>query len=78
MEQVVANLPLSEPVRDALLGRNNGLKAVLDCVMAYERGGWSQASSMARAAGIDEEHLAASYLEALSWSNDVFRQPDKA
>jgi EAL and modified HD-GYP domain-containing signal transduction protein len=76
MEQVIANLPLSENLRGALLGRPNGLKAVLDSVMAYERGGWGQAVELARAAGIEEDALASSYYQALSWVAHVFRQPD--
>ena len=78
MEQVVANLPVSDRVREAMLGTENALKAVLDCVRAYERGGWAQAVDLARVAGIDEAALAASYYQALIWANHVFRQPDKS
>lgn len=75
MEQVVANLPVSDRARDALLGTKNGLRAVLDCVMAFERGGWRQAVDLARTAGIEEAALAAAYHQALIWVNHVFRQP---
>jgi EAL and modified HD-GYP domain-containing signal transduction protein len=77
MEQVVANLPVSDAVRDALTGRNNALKTVLDCVMAYERGGWSQAVDLARSVGIDADALSSSYCQALIWVNHVFRQPER-
>jgi EAL and modified HD-GYP domain-containing signal transduction protein len=75
MEQVVANLPVSDNLRDALLGKQNNLKAVMDCVMAYERGGWKQAVDLAQAAGIEEDALAAAYHQALIWVTHVFRQP---
>jgi EAL and modified HD-GYP domain-containing signal transduction protein len=76
MDQVVANLPVSDGVREALVGTPNGLKAVLDCVLAYERGGWTQAVDLARTAGIDEDALSSSYHQALIWVNHVFRQPE--
>jgi len=75
IEQVIANLPVSREVRDALTGTPGVAKAVLDCVMAYERGGWSLASDLAHTAGVDEAVLASSYLQAIKWTGDVFHQP---
>lgn len=75
MEQVVANLPVSDAVCDALAGRPNALTAVLDGVIAYERGQWAEAVDLARAARIDEEALASSYYQALTWVNEILRQP---
>jgi c-di-GMP-related signal transduction protein len=76
MEQVISNLPISDAARDALLGRQNGLKAVLDCVLAYERGGWTEAAALAQTAGIEQEALSSSYYQALIWVSHVFRLPD--
>jgi c-di-GMP-related signal transduction protein len=76
MEQVIANLPVSDAIRSALLGQQNSLKTLLDCVMAYERGGWSQALDLARTLQVDEDALASSYYQALSWVDHVFRSPD--
>jgi c-di-GMP-related signal transduction protein len=78
MEQVIANLPVSAGVREALLGGQNRLKALLDCVMAYERGGWAQATDLAALAGIEQDALSASYYQGITWVNHVFRLPDGA
>jgi c-di-GMP-related signal transduction protein len=78
MEQVIANLPVSAGVREALLGGQNRLKALLDCVMAYERGGWEQATDLAARVGIEQDALSASYYQGITWVNHVFRQPDGA
>jgi c-di-GMP-related signal transduction protein len=76
MEQVIANLPVSAAVREALTGGQNRLKSLLDCVMAYERGGWDLAADMAAQAGIEQDALAASYYQGITWVNHVFRLPD--
>jgi EAL and modified HD-GYP domain-containing signal transduction protein len=76
MEQVVRNLSISDGVRDALLGRPGRLKHVLDCVLAYERGGWSEAVELAAAAGVEQEAVASSYYQALTWVGHVFRLPE--
>ena len=43
MEKVIGSLPLSEAVCDALVGKDNRAKRILDAVVAYERGEWSDA-----------------------------------
>lgn len=75
IEQAIANLPLAPEVRDALMGKPGLPKAVLDAVMAYERGGWGLASDLARTAGLDEQALASAYLKAVKWTGEVFHQP---
>jgi c-di-GMP-related signal transduction protein len=76
MEQAIGGLPVSEDVREALVGQPNGLKALLDCVVAHESGAWSQANDLARTAGVEQDALAASYYRALPWVAQVFRSPD--
>jgi c-di-GMP-related signal transduction protein len=76
MEQVLSNLPVSDAVREALLGRANAMRSVLECVMAFERGGWAEAIELAARLGIEEDALSSSYYQALIWVNQVFRMPD--
>jgi c-di-GMP-related signal transduction protein len=73
MERIVGSLPLGGDVRDALLGGRNPLRAVLDCVMAYEQGLWDRASDLALAAGIPVREIPTCYLEAVEWTRDIFQ-----
>jgi c-di-GMP-related signal transduction protein len=73
MERILVTLPLGSDVRDALLGGQNPLRSVLDCVMAYEQGLWDKASNLAVAAGIPEREIPTCYLEAVAWTRDIFQ-----
>jgi EAL and modified HD-GYP domain-containing signal transduction protein len=71
MTEALADLPLSEAARDALLGRQNALRSVLDTVMAYEDGGWEEAVASAESIGAIESDLQLAYTGALSWAHEL-------
>ena len=75
MDRILVALPLATDVHDALLGGQNPLRTVLDCVLAYEQARWDRASDLAVAAGIPERELPTCYLEALEWTRDIFQGP---
>jgi c-di-GMP-related signal transduction protein len=71
METIVGQLPLERTVRDALLGAQNDRRALLDCVVAYERGDWERYEELATRAGTNTAVLRAAYQEALRWTRDL-------
>jgi c-di-GMP-related signal transduction protein len=71
MAEAIGELPLSEPAREALLGGQNALRAVLDTVIAYEDGGWEDAVAGAEAIGAPEPHLQQAYSGALTWAHEL-------
>jgi EAL and modified HD-GYP domain-containing signal transduction protein len=71
MAEALAELPLSDAAREALLGRPNTLRSVLETVMAYEDGGWEEAVAGAEAIGAIESELQQAYTGALSWARDL-------
>ena len=71
MEEVVAELPLSDHVRGALLGDHNVARLVLDAVIAYERGEWDTATDLATRAGTTPDRLSAAYAGALRWAREL-------
>lgn len=73
MPAIVAELPLPEQIRAALLGDDNRLRRMLGCALAYERGEWDEAIELAEAAGINPELLAGTYSGALQWAYDLDR-----
>jgi EAL and modified HD-GYP domain-containing signal transduction protein len=73
MAAVVAELPLAPDVSDALLGRENPTRHLLDCVIAYERGDWPRALAAAAAAGIRQASLAPAHAAALTWTHQIRR-----
>ena len=71
MEEAVKELPLTQDTRDALLGRENATRHVLDAVMLHERGAWDAATEAAARVGLGADDLPEAYHQALSWARQV-------
>jgi c-di-GMP-related signal transduction protein len=71
MELVIDQLPLAQPIRQALLGEQNLARAVLDTVIAYERGEWENARWAAKRAGCSATLLPRAYADAVQWSHQL-------
>src|SRR5438093_1215597 len=65
MQQIVASLPLSSEIVDALLDQRGKLGAILRCVLEYERRNWDKAQS---AINLDKEVLAEAYRKSVGWA----------
>jgi c-di-GMP-related signal transduction protein len=72
MEQILSTMPLSDDVRHALSGGQNELKAVLDAVMAYERGQWEEAAALAVKARFTDRDISECYPDAIAWTRAIF------
>jgi c-di-GMP-related signal transduction protein len=72
MVDVLAEMPVVEEVKTALLGSSNRLRTVLDAVIAQELGNWHQLRICAEQMKVDENLLPQSYLQAVQWQRDIF------
>jgi EAL and modified HD-GYP domain-containing signal transduction protein len=68
METIVKTLPLRPPMREALLGKSNAERAVLEWLIAYESGDWEKCDATASAANLRTEGWSKRYIEALQWA----------
>ncbi len=66
METLIAELPVSEAVRQALVEQQGELYPVLDCVMAYERGNWERVSELTSQLGVNAATLPDLYLKVIA------------
>lgn len=73
MAAAIADLPLSAPIRAALLGECNAERAVLDAVIAYEHGDWSEAVAAAHKARVSPSNLPDAYGQSLQWARELSR-----
>jgi EAL and modified HD-GYP domain-containing signal transduction protein len=71
METAVADLPLSDNIRQALLGGQNPARAVLDAVIAHERGQWDEAARIAATVSVSADRLPRAYADALRWAREL-------
>jgi c-di-GMP-related signal transduction protein len=71
MATAVVELPLSENIRQALLGQTNDARHVLDAVIAHERGEWDEAASIADKISVPRDVLPHAYADALKWAREL-------
>lgn len=67
MESIVSDLPLTEDIKNALLGENNGLRQMLNKVILLESGQWDKNGSRRLFDEISDERLMSVYLQSLEW-----------
>jgi EAL and modified HD-GYP domain-containing signal transduction protein len=65
IEMILKELPVSDEVKDALLGKNNILSELLRLIIEYERGNWIEVSELIKKFKIDEEFVSECYLSAI-------------
>ncbi|CAN5378465.1 HDOD domain-containing protein [soil metagenome] len=72
LEEALADVPLTDAVRDALHGEPGPLADLLVVVVAYERGQWDTVTRLSGLHGWSETELIGSYIDAIEWSRDFF------
>ena len=73
MPAALVDLPLAGEIRDALLGKPNSARAILDAVIAYERGDFAGAEAIATKLGLPGDALLAAYEDALRYARELSR-----
>ena len=73
MASILEDLPMSLELTAALLGHDNDSRRLLDCIIAYERGDWTTALSLAGGLGISLTWLPPAHAQALDWAIDARR-----
>lgn len=71
MEKLMEKLPLSEPIKRALINHDGHLTHFLDLVKSYETGDWKAFSEAVPKVGIEEEKVPEYYLDAIGWADSV-------
>jgi c-di-GMP-related signal transduction protein len=71
MEKLMEKLPLSEPIKRALINHDGHLVHFLDLVKSYETGDWRAFSESVPKVGIEEEKVPEYYLDAIGWADSV-------
>ncbi len=71
LTELLADVAVSDEVRDTLTAAPTRLTPVYDLVRAYERGNWSAVVVLAEALGLDLARLPQIYRQVLRWVNYV-------
>jgi c-di-GMP-related signal transduction protein len=72
MEEIVEDLPIQASIKEALLGKTNLLKTVLDLAISYEKANWMDLPPLASSLGIEESELPQVYSNSIEWVDRIF------
>jgi len=73
MEEILPEIPVSNDIKAALLGRDTPLGRILALALAGERGDWEAFARFCAVLGIAEEGTPPIYCEAVQWADDLPR-----
>lgn len=72
MQEILADFPISDDIKQALLGGENVLSEVLSLAVFYEKGCWEQTAVCSRKLSFNEAELPDIFLSSVSWGNLSF------
>ncbi len=78
LPDILAELPIAEEVREALLGKENPLRHIYEYVLAYEAGDWDRLSQKAGTLDVEEDRIPGLYFKAVEWAQETFREVSSA
>jgi len=71
METLLAQVPVDQEIKTALLGRESSLRPLYQLMLAQESGEWARASELARKINLDEQCAGDAWWKAIAWAQDV-------
>jgi EAL and modified HD-GYP domain-containing signal transduction protein len=71
MSDVLAEIPVNDEIRRALLGQSSRYRTIFEVVLDYESGTWEQLAHSARHVGLHEQFLPDLYLRSVRWVTEV-------
>lgn len=73
MDVVISDIPLAEDIKDALLGKENSLRAIRDLILAYERTDIKSFEHARSTIGIPPDRVPMLYLDSVEWAQAILR-----
>jgi c-di-GMP-related signal transduction protein len=71
MENVLKEITVREEIRDALLGRQNRFRQVMDVALLYETGAWDRLDEAAARLKVDVRALPDRFVAAVDWARKI-------
>lgn len=71
LKAILNELPISEDVKNALLGEVNDLRFVYDLIVAYEQADWELVTKRSASLGVAEKEIPVLYKQSLEWADEI-------
>ena len=72
LDEALAQLPLSDQLKNGLVGQAGQSADLLELCLAYEKGKWSEVSALAEKLGVSEEVIKNKYLASVEYVNGIW------
>jgi len=72
MKEIMEDLPIQSSIKEALLGKANLFKTVLDLAVSYEKANWTDIPSLASQLGVDQSEVPEIYSDSIEWADRMF------
>jgi EAL and modified HD-GYP domain-containing signal transduction protein len=72
IDEILHEITVEENILEALTGTPGPLLAVLNLVIAMEKGEWEQVSRLALELQVEEQPLSTAYVDAVKWAQDIY------
>ena len=73
LDLILAELPVRQEIKEALLLRTGFYRNLLDVAIAHETGDWNAVNTLLEVVGISKELVPSLYVSALGWSSALHR-----
>jgi len=73
MSDILMEVPVADDLKDALLGKENRLRHILDAILCYERGEWAAFQNCAAKSGLNTLEVPDAYLDSVAWAKQIFK-----
>jgi c-di-GMP-related signal transduction protein len=74
MVKILDDLPLNDEICDALIGKSNELKDMLELVISVEKADWNELEKKMRSLNLTEQDISESYQLACQWAKELLTQ----
>jgi len=74
VENALEELPLSDELKKGLKGEEGKCFDLLSLCVSYEKGKWSQVSSLAKALSLSDDIIKSKYIGAVEYVNDIWAE----
>ncbi len=70
---LMEDLPISQRIKDAILGRKGIYRDILQLIISYEEGRWNMVDIFCKKLELDKEKISTSFISAFEWGEEVIR-----
>ena len=72
LDQVLADLPVAEEIRGALLGEPGTFRDIFELIISYEQGDWDAIAAKTEKLHLQPQDTIDAYMKSLQLANNIF------